>query len=613
MLDEGKGGDGHGKEVDGHESDDEHSSRRVKKKHSKKHGDHHGDDHGDHHHKKHGDHHHKKHDDHGDHHHKKHGDHVDHHKKHGDHDDHHHRKHSVGGDHHKHDKHGSRRSSNAHTPHKEKPEHNAPPPLRSSININDCHVAEEISGKYGDLLALLQTSYSSAGQGTVGPGEELLNCICAGLRKKFGETPSVKPGKKKINLNAGKHHPAHTPGGKHVDEEYTVGKEFSTIRAELFPFYQIPPPPSALGSYQAALPAASTATFGSGSAIYSGIGMEEAMYWIQWAMLITDGAGYGFMTSSSLTTTLQQPLVAGNCTVDFVREVYSKVKKVREDLNTTNVVLGMDGKNIAALPNPDAYVTWTAPQLALNLLLTILCAKFSIQLDVMNDTVLAYIREIGKYAALLQEPSYMALSIRYQLDHEEWSISKKDLLAQLSGHAGEANPNSKNVQKKLIDGLQHKLSLTKQYVELVEDASICDIYLKRDALKRLANCYMEVHCRCHPQGNMRHKAVVHGSKMPPLPLTAKRKKRLTKNGETGFVRMKGTEMERVQIVAAELKGMKEADISLKESTDSSWLIKIAHHRAEHVMARIKAVSMMALPPIQHPPNLDTNILHDLVV
>lgn len=476
--------------------------------------------------------------------------------------------------------------------------------------LYDTIVADYAVDSYRSVVALLLGGYDDAA-----------NHVAHTLKRRFGHiVPARLGGKKKIVVvlngklkaeEAASASSAYTCKDGQGLASYHDLFENTTVRAEVFPVGTLVENKQKSSDEIIMAQIASNGNIGK-PIVTNSLGVEEISYWLQWALLITDVPGYGFMTYSNH----QMDNNLDHLTVDAVREVFINIQNVYNEIcNNSSIYAAsiatvLNNNLSTAVHDPLAKTgdkdlntpkfSNTSPNTYIGMKLIYVAAlcKVAVYIDAAAELGL-YVKEFHQLAETLNDAAFLALSYRFMLDLDEYEYSRKVVAQQfaynkahppVAAAAPVAVPILSATERELLTPgatsrhqlapppepykpvvrplgeLQTVLKNTKKYRFYAQHTN--DHHMKRDAVKRLMNVYMDVH--------QTHVSL------------AKRKRHYDDEDH-----------HRGNSVETELKGMTVDAIDRKEQIDASWLGKIAHARSKAMYAQYKEFSIvLSAPPSQ---------------
>lgn len=280
--------------------------------------------------------------------------------------------------------------------------------------------------------------------------------------------------------------------------------------------------------------------------------VDEFSYWLQWGLLITDVPGYGYMTFSCH----QQLENLGHLNQDIIKEVFSNLARLynelKADISHKSVMYGCIYNSCHKLTHvEDEYdINHRNSNLGLKIVFVSALCKLSAYLENYSDLAM-YISEYTALSEILNDYTHLALSHRYQLDFEEFDFQSE-------------NQHMGNENRRTMPELTKSLKIAKKYVHYSGYTN--DFHLKRDALKKLMNMYLEIYS---------------------IADTIKGKHNHTLSSRANHLHMKDSANEAIM---EELSNLSIEAVDAKEIADPNWLMKVSKMRAKVIMHRIKELS-----------------------
>lgn len=313
-------------------------------------------------------------------------------------------------------------------------------------------------------------------------------------------------------------------------------------------------------------------------------GRDDVNAWLQWAVAETQGFGLGFMGQASPPTT---SLGVNTYSKDGMDKV--ELENIRQNL------VRVDKKLAKRFDEERKFRAGDRERI---LLLNATLAKISSQLNLRKDAGL-YVKRMeellvgiqstcDKYSALTtpgtavsttsaapaagakgvlkianNDPHYAALVKRFRLDFEEWDNVEDAVSAP----------------KKKLARLLLSLQTAKEYLALA-DASH-NIHLKRDALRRISNIYLEIVRAPTAAG--------HGAAGRPAPVPG-----TARSTETATVVSEAESVMPEEGTLPELLELPEDEIEAKEKEDYKFVKKFGKVRACQFVARLRKLTQPVL-------------------
>ena len=208
-------------------------------------------------------------------------------------------------------------------------------------------------------------------------------------------------------------------------------------------------------------------------------GKDQATLWIEWALSKSGALSFGFLGQSCMDPLpdvgfdlVKHRSAPPTPAVDATRGQNDLLVQVRSRL--------MDLETVLSTPNENSKLTARGVRLEARVIVFILLCKITVQLDLKKEAGQCVLQLEDVCASLRKQQCdsldslvYHTFAMRFRMDYEEWCVSPTASDAWVVSH------------------LVHKvLPATKQYVALCKLTG--DIFLQRDALKRLINVYSEV-------------------------------------------------------------------------------------------------------------------------
>ena len=217
------------------------------------------------------------------------------------------------------------------------------------------------------------------------------------------------------------------------------------------------------------------------------VGRDDVSCWVQWAIAQSQSFGFGFMGMGSLSTTVDSvPTFASDSLskpqLEYVREKLANVeRKMSKKFDDERKFRAGDRERMLLL---NAVLAKISAQLAMRKEAGIHVKKME---DLQQSIVLNSDKAVSGSAATSNnnnnkismrttvfDSNFSALVKRFRLDFEEWDISED----MISG------------ARKKIGRWMLMLKVAKEYVTEAESSG--DVLLRRDAIKKICNCYMEI-------------------------------------------------------------------------------------------------------------------------
>jgi len=503
--------------------------------------------------------------------------------------------------------------------------------IRSSLSVSgdiDDH-SLQIQPQFDTVVAdYAVDSYRSVVALMLGGYDDAANHVAHVLKKRFGHiVPARLGGKKKIVAvingklkaeEAASVSSAYTSKDGHGQTSYHDLFENTTVRSEIFPLGTLIENKQKTADEIIMAQIASNGNVGK-PLFTNPLGVEEINYWLQWALLITDVPGYGFMGYSNH----QMDNNLDHLTQDAVKEVFNNIQNIYQEICNNSSIYS---SSIATVLNNNAAASHdatktdqkdlnnptfsnTSPNSYIGMKLIYVAALIKLASYINAGEIGLYVKEFQKLAETMNDAAFLALAYRFMMDFDEYEYSRKKQAEQFAynkAHPPAATPTPMSPGGQLtaterelmtpggamtgrpapvaepykivvrpLGELQAVLKNAKKYRQYAQHTN--DNHMKRDAIKRQMNIYLDIH----------QTQLAHGRR---------------RRGDDD------DEKHRTTGIEAELKGLSADAIDRKEQMDVAWLGKVAHIRAKAMYVVYKEFSIV----LAAPPNQSTTLFHRLM-